>query len=1387
MSVIASCLLLAKSSHANEATPRAFSIGGPLLEYDRGDIHFSRPWKDSGKGSIPASQWAEYDFEVSADGWYGLYFEQLPNYARQVYIDGERVELSFGESPKSAAELLEIPVSSVTSEGWTKSANLNLLAGKHTMRLQRNGRMGHPSGMPRSWEIRKASDAAKDRLKAEVVGHRELRLGEPLRMSFTAGAGPASAYEVHRVNLMTDFTDVVGLVSFPESESFVSKDVEIPTELEGVYQLVVKAEGEILDTGAFPSVTYFVVDTASKNADHSDQDATQSLIAEIDCVGNTINGDPVQIGENFWEANGATNVVDSGAGEYRESGNGLGPEVNPHPVQFAENFSGFAYLVNVPNPGQPLIIEIDHPDDDWRSVCVSITDVLDPDKNVGYLPPAYAYETGGYLPLSKEMLTEKIVFWPNGKQVHIGLTSSRIGQRAGAAAIRIYEVEGQLPAQSVVASGRVNALYMEEIKRWNTHFNTPKTAPKAVQDYIGLQRTMQWCAYIGVNAFWPNATAYQEATYDSTELGGYLLQSYSSPRLSALLCEKYGMDYVAEIFLAKQRYFNQVVMTQGAEHPQDLYTVNWWGFSAGTAETPSALMPTWNILHPQVQEKLIAIYGELADQISDTSSFLGMAGRIEPWNWDGLYGLTSLNWGYEDWTMREFTKDTGIVVPGALDDPKRFETRFRYLTAPAMKERWVEWRKVRVTDFLTRLSERIREDNEDAILFLCGNAYLDSAHFPSLSDSMVERLDGMGIDAEVLADNDHIALLPTGGYGRGKSRTYLEDQESYDVFSDVDYIAIGRSGVNAFSEFGRYQEWGREFPLAKLGMPLKRWWYCSGSDAAGRNGLERLSTVLAEQDTMIIRDGGYPMLYGRRDYFSDWMADYSHLPRAPFTPVEFARDPVAVWERQEADRYLFYVVNREQYPVTLELDFKGASEVLRLSRQQTIELEDGVLRLELEPYELRSFSALAGADIVAGNTIVPEERLDFLRSRLAYAQELESKMTSSDFIDTFSLDERTAYASVLDDAWESYQDQAYWRTRTFLSSASMMAVYEKLGSYPQDQVRARFPMILMNTLSGRFEADRPFLSAVDLQPAVKSDTPAALVPSEEFNSNWKFDQVLVNSSDTLTLEIDIPVSGYYDLSVGFVGDRNCVMPVSVDGQRLAVPLTVTVANEPSKVVFPRMYLEAGAVDFTILGSGNYGLYAWILAPVLQPLPTTLWSTVGPFKSSWTPHLRGETNSNALLQGASKVYPPQADPSIDAVYQNEYGNELRWQQTDEVVGSHEFEGVNFSQRSGITALDFGFAQTFINSPKEQEVIFYLGTDWWANAYLNGEQLRPEGDLKEQQATGMWYTRWKPKPVKVTLKQGENRLLVKNQGGSMQIWFTGFMTIPGDLSFSPVPQK
>ncbi|MGE9294695.1 MAG: hypothetical protein ACQKBV_00190, partial [Puniceicoccales bacterium] len=1111
------------------------------------------------------------------------------------------------------------------------------------------------------------------------------------------------------------------------------------------------------------------------------RDTKLELIHEVDLVELTVNGEELILDENYWEANGGTRIVESSIGTYRESNDGRGPEVEPNPALFSENFSGFSVLLDIPEPGVPYVIEIDHPDDAWRSVCGSILDMHDWEKQDGYMPRAFGFETGGNLPLSNEMLTERVVFWPNGKQVHLGLTSSRIGKRAAAMSIRLYKVDGPLVTQGQSGNGRLAGIWMEEHERWHQHFNTPQHLPMALRDWVGLNRTMEWIAYRGMNAFWPTVVAYQQSTYDSEVLKGYLLKLNNMPRLSALLCEKYGVSYVAEIFLARQRYFNEKVMTADVENPEDLYTTVWWGFSRGTSDSQGGMWPNWNVLHPHVQQKMIDVYGELADMLADTKSFTGMSGRLDTWQWDGLYALSSLNWGYGDWTIAQFEADTGIDVPGKDGDPARFEQRFRFLTDGAMREQWIDWRKDRVTDFIVRLAERIREAKPDAVLFLCGDGDSDENHRASIPTAFRQRLLEMGIDLERISKHPGIGILPSGQYGRGKTRTYLADQEAYDAFLDVDYVNTGRNFVRGYAHYGAYQEWGKEFPFEEHGVHFRRpLHYCSGSDAAGIGILERYATVLAEQDTSFIRTGGYPILWGSQDYFSEWMREFASLPREPFDPVEYARDPVAVWDKQYDGKYLFYAVNRERYPVTIELNLGGGDTVLQTGANKVVELVNGKLTLELEPFELRAFSASSDLRIQGARTLVEEDVIAWLNQRLDFAAGVEAKMQEGVYADSFSEDEKAEFSRNLQTAREAANEQAWWRARTILMSTPMMAVYERVGPYPADQVRTQFPNLLESLLTGRYEPNEPFTDADALAESLAG--PGEVTASESYNPEWKFQKVIANTGDGLRFKIDCPASGRYRLSLGHVASAPGVAEVKINGKALATPVEMKTVGVPEKTIFPEIHLKAGEQLLEVDGDFPFGIYALQLVPKLQPLNTTLWSTAAPFQSYWV-HT-GKTNEN-VKRTMEKQFPPEKNPSIDAHYKNEMGDVITWTQANAPVGRHEKNGVNFAQRSGLTGYNVGFAQTFIYSPKDQEVMVYIASDWWANAWINGEIITTEAGETSFEETGSWFHRWKPRVARIQLKKGENRLMVKNQGGNAWCWFTCYVTDPGDLEFSPVP--
>src|SRR4051812_25291804 len=73
-----------------------FTITREVMHHDAGAIITKAGWQDPGSGPLQAEGWAEYVFEAPAAGWYGLYFQNMPALAREVFVDGRRVSLALG-------------------------------------------------------------------------------------------------------------------------------------------------------------------------------------------------------------------------------------------------------------------------------------------------------------------------------------------------------------------------------------------------------------------------------------------------------------------------------------------------------------------------------------------------------------------------------------------------------------------------------------------------------------------------------------------------------------------------------------------------------------------------------------------------------------------------------------------------------------------------------------------------------------------------------------------------------------------------------------------------------------------------------------------------------------------------------------------------------------------------------------------------------------------------------------------------------------------------------------------------------------------------------------------------------------------------------------------
>jgi len=1346
-------------------------------------------WGD-GREKFPASRQhlpqgfrTDYVIEAPATGWYELTFAGAgEGFRNDVFVDGQP-QWRYAATDKNS-----------------KAGNLWLEKGQHTLRVQRLGRVGYPLRAFDRVELRASDGRPEASIQARKTLVDVVRQGEIFQIQITGGgSNQAARYELYRTNLTgRDRTpELAATVEFGASDKPQTKTIDILCPAEGAFSLTARANEKPLTSADFQIGQYAVVDVKHPNIG----DGKTELVADIDCVAQTLNGSPLPA-EAFTECNGPTRITRSEAGQYREGHDCTPPQapVPPTAVQEPVSFSGFSYRVPLDRTQVPYLVDVEYPDDARRSVTISLNQ-LDPQtgqpvKGSGY--NGKSYETGGTFPLTKKMVHHRAIFWAKTPSLLVGVLSQSPGYRAAVTRIRISRfVDGKLPqAFQLQSGGRSFVHWYEEARSWK--FLTNVDAPDGiVHDFIGLDRWAQLARYYGANGISALGIGYQDAFFRTTTLDGMLPGEYDSARLLCLICEKYGMRYMPEAYYA-QWYLESRTFPEQVGNDDDFRAISANGGRMGSGASPCTVNP----LHPIVQQTWINALGELADKLRDSPAFTGITVRCDAWGFRGEFLFPSLYWGYGDWTTNAFQHDTGIAIPGdaeatAAKLPQRFLNRFQFLTSDAVKPKWIAWRNGRMLDYHQRILNRIRGDRKDIFFGIAGAFDADPTY--KLGDTLDERALGAGVDIAQRQKIDGLPIIPVARYGsRNATAT---DRAIYDGFFDKELIDSGMANPRAFSAYMNYLELATYWPAEKLGIKFppnaKPFYYCSAALGAGRHSLEKFAVVLAEQDTSVMRDGGNVDIYGDPAIWGPWFGEYEALPALPFQPFAGATDPVAVWSRdvsaEDAGKisrkpgFYFYAVNREQYPVTLTLAFNNAAPLTALRTGELLPA-DGKLVLTLAAYELRSFSAPAGTTIVSANTEVPPERVEAVRKLLAFSQNLLTQFDGP-LAGTLTAEELQAFRTNVAVAWNALEAGHLWRARVTLQSAAMMKAFTKAGHMPEGEVVTHFPNLMRPVAkAGHWNLTEPMLTAEQLTVRGADDKPLTPIDSSSLNADWGGAKVQYTDGNRLSIDLDAPADGEYTLQLGHIESGPGVGLAQIDGKPLAVPIETRIPATPDTTVFPPVRLTEGKHTLTLNRPGGIGVYGLKFLPKLRPMPDAIWAVAGPFPSMAE---GGAEISDAVAKATfAHVYPPEKSADIRDVYHTDDGREIRWGlPTSTVQGALWDRGVDMPIRAFTSHAELSFGLTHIHSDRPRKALLYIAIEWWGQAFVNGQRVETDIDPKLKESCGAdFMTSYPTFRAVVSLKQGDNTLLIKQLGGSLGSAFAAFITDDDGITLSlPTPTK
>jgi hypothetical protein len=826
---------------------------------------------------------------------------------------------------------------------------------------------------------------------------------------------------------------------------------------------------------------FFVVDT--KTPPKFPAKLEKELVQEIDCARQPPD-----------YATSATRVVPASLGAYRESGTR---------GRFGQQLQAdsFAYTLKMPSIQDPYLALIDYPDDDERTFSIALVE-----RAANPYAPTVGVASGGVYSLSDRMQPHELFFYPRQQDPRLMFQNWYPGQRAAAARIRVYRITGGFPALHPGAAGRMFGMWQEEPMRVTGNFGAMPTGDAWPNVARPVERMAQLSNYIGANLYEPTIAVYQTKLWPSRHLPSFGVEtSILGPatlkdslqkdllRLILVTAEKYRINVVGQLFITPQeglyRYLDRRFGGDGNAKGDP--TSKPWLLVHRDGKPHAGY---FNPVHPAVQDWVADVIAELADRYKDSPALKGVALRLMAWQFASWQTFPSIHYGYEDYTVQLFEKETGIKVPVASAAADRFEQRYRWLMANVY-ERWVDWRCEKIYRYHRRLAGILTAARPDLKLSLdCWGP--NFAEDYTTSDWEEKGWLGLiretGLDPGRYRRTPSIVLSDARSYppairaDRGGPVVAAQQRAQFFDPQPICQVAKPAAGgsVAAVRMDAQSME-GEMIEYERLGMQRgllqnKETIHGAGVlNGAGRHALMRYANAMADGNITWMTDGSHGQVVGQPQFTGEFFAEYRALPEMAMTRLEGSGDPVAVWYGGPNARY-FYVVNRTFYSVTTSLQFSARPELVRLATGGKVAVGPGLcLRLELKPYQLLAFENVApgshpqrlSATVDRQVTEDLERQVRFVESRLAGGGP-GREMTLVPFSPVDAAKAKARLAAIHADL----KAGRYWSVRVSLMHPCTQRVYEGLGAEPPGLFYRRTPLTEKTKKSG--PGTRPVQAAV---------------------------------------------------------------------------------------------------------------------------------------------------------------------------------------------------------------------------------------------------------------------------------------------------------------------
>lgn len=660
----------------------------------------------------------------------------------------------------------------------------------------------------------------------------------------------------------------------------------------------------------------------------------------------------------------------------------------------------------------PHLVKIQYPDNSDRSMSFSLHFPGRRPEDIG------GVHTGYDIAVTGELKDYSAVFWPKENDFMLMVMNWWKGHRAALNHVQIYELDDQRIPESAVKvpePHRQFGLWSEDPNGIQIPLGIDseqvKTEPPAVLWYRGVERLSKHMWNLGLNTvYYPVLWYGIGSTFPSKGIGrnpslagNKFYNDYI--KLWCLFGEKYGYEFHAYIVgwglpelirkaipayplysrLGNVKRMMQSTLPEILAGKDTVALINNHNMVSNGGRGSIGLNP----LHPEIRKAFDKWLDGFLVRYGQLPAFKGI--DIQLSQMANLFCFPSEHSGYGDYTVTHFKKETGIKVPDAVSDPKRFEKRYKWLRKNDW-QKWLDWRADHITKILHGITNKVKAFRKDLdIDFELYNFWLLKLRKIQKDDfyANLSRNNHTGIDLGKIFKINGARILRRVSPGYDRHQLAYRDNPSgfmkYRWAFEHPCQDKYAQGVFFYHKYYEYRHRGEKrdiFKSYKKAGPIANYLLYSG-----RNTIKPWMRQIASIDPVTLVFGGYGLLTaGREDFIKEFARNFTTLPSEKFVQKFNHIQPVTYRELKKGGRTYFYLVNDTYIPAQIRILLKNNTKVYSNNNSSFVYPQvDGTsyhFTIDMPGYNLRSFEGDAGLHITDIKLSISKGDIDALKTKV---------------------------------------------------------------------------------------------------------------------------------------------------------------------------------------------------------------------------------------------------------------------------------------------------------------------------------------------------------------------------------------------------------------------